>query len=133
MAEAKETTVIGADTRIKGEMVFEQTALIQGKFEGSISAKGELKVSETAVCAAEVTAGSVVVDGNVEGNVRASKMIRLNNKASLKGDIVSERLVTAEGASIFGHVAVGPEAARKQPSSGDAKPARAPRARQEGA
>ena len=38
----KSTTVIGADTHIKGDMTFETTARLLGTFEGKIASKGEL-------------------------------------------------------------------------------------------
>lgn len=122
-------TVIAQDTHIKGEMIFEKSATIQGRFDGRITAKGDLKVADTAACAAEVEAVNIIVDGKVEGNLKASSSIKLNAKARLKGDIVAERLVTAEGASIQGHVSVGPQAkadspqgARPQAHVGKGKP-----------
>ena len=78
MAEPKETTVIAADTHIKGEMSFQNTARLHGKFEGKITAKGELQVADKAMCAAEVDAENVVVDGSVEGNVKAAQKVTLN-------------------------------------------------------
>ena len=134
MAESKESTVIAADTYIKGEMRFESSARIQGKFDGKIAAKGELQVAEGAVCQAEVDAGNVIIDGKVEGNVKAGQKLQLNAKASLKGDIIAERLITAEGASIYGHVAVGPDAKRapEASSGGSTPPPPQPKSRQEG-
>lgn len=110
MADVKETTVIAADTRIKGEMSFDGTARINGSFEGRIDAKGELQVGGGAKCSADIDASSLVVDGIVNGNVMAMQRVQLNGKAKLKGDIVSERLICAEGASLVGHVTVGPDA-----------------------
>lgn len=135
MAEKKETTVIAADTYIKGEMVFENSATIQGKFEGRIAAKGDLTVADSATCAAEVEAANIVVDGKVEGNLKASASIKLTNSAKLVGDIVATRLVTAEGASISGHVTVGAPA--KQGTGSKTQPQvqagkAAPQARQAG-
>ena len=123
MADAKETTIIAADTFIKGEMTFQNTARIQGKFEGKIEAKGQLQVSEGAQCSAEVDADTVILDGRIEGNVRATQKVQINAKASLKGDIVSERLVTAEGASLHGHVSIGPDAVK---GGGGTRPAPSP-------
>ena len=116
-----EITIIAADTQIKGEMVFQRAARIVGKFDGKITAKGELQVAETALCKADIDAQSVVVDGTIEGNIRASQRVQLNSKARVKGDIVAEKLVTAEGASVFGQVAVGSEAAKSAPRSSDEK------------
>ena len=118
MAESQETTVIAADTRIKGEMSFERTARIQGHFDGKISGKGELQVAPSAKCRAEVETDNVVIDGTIEGNVRAAQRLQLNSKARLKGDIVAERLTTEEGASIVGHVTVGPDAMKTAGGAG---------------
>ena len=124
MADVKETTIIAADTRIKGEMSFENTARINGKFDGKITARGELQIGAGANCAADIGADSLVCDGIVTGNVNAMQRVQLNGKAKLKGDIVSERLICAEAASLVGHVTVGPEARKQQggASGGDAKP-----------
>lgn len=123
MAE-NQTTIIGADTKIKGEMSFEATARLLGQFEGKINAKGELQVADSATCRASVEANKVVVDGIVEGNVAARERIELNSKAKMKGDITSARLIVAEGASLVGHVTVGPEAGKMGgPGGGAASPA----------
>ena len=118
MAESQETTVIAADTRIKGEMSFERTVRIQGNFDGKINGKGELQVAPSAKCCAEVNTDNVVIDGMIEGNVKAAQRLQLNSKARLKGDIVAERLSTEEGASIVGHVTVAPDAMKTAGGAG---------------
>jgi cytoskeletal protein CcmA (bactofilin family) len=113
MAEAtNQTTIIGADTHINGEMTFDGTARILGKFEGKIAAKGELFVADGASCKAAVEAGKVTVDGVVEGNVTARERVELTAKARMRGDLVAARLLVAEGASFVGHCTVGPEAVK---------------------
>ncbi len=114
MAESdNQVTVIAADTHIRGEMTFERTARLFGKFDGKVNSKGELQVAEGAACNAEVEAVKVTVDGAVEGNVSAQDCVQLNNKAKIKGDIKAAKLIVAEGASLFGHCSVGPDAPRK--------------------
>ncbi len=113
MAEpTDQVTVIAADTHIRGEMTFDRTARVYGKFEGKVTAKGELQIAEGASCQAEVSATKITVDGAIEGNVTAQDCVQLNNKSQLKGDIKAAKLVVAEGASLFGHCAVGPDAAK---------------------
>src|SRR4051794_28071371 len=90
MAESNETTIIAADTHIKGEMTFDKAARIMGQFEGKITAKGQLQVADTAVCRAEISAADVVVDGAVEGNMTAGSRVQVNAKARIRGDIVAE-------------------------------------------
>lgn len=127
MAE-NETTIVGADSHFEGKLTFERTARINGKFDGSIAGKGELQVSQNALCKADVNAGAVAVDGRVEGNVQAGDTVRLNGSGVVKGDITAAKMVMAEGASFYGMCAVGPEAKsqgsastppKAPPSSGD--------------
>jgi cytoskeletal protein CcmA (bactofilin family) len=110
MAEQATSTVIGADTHIKGDMRFESTARILGTFEGTIEAKGELQVAHGASCRAAVEALKVLVDGDVDGNLTAKERVELTAKAKMKGDVVAARLVVADGASFTGHCKVGPDA-----------------------
>lgn len=109
---AQTTTVIGPDTHIKGEMVFDSTARILGTFEGRVIAKGEVQIGEGAACKASVEGTTVIVDGTVEGDVQARERVQLNSKARVIGDIVAATLVVAEGASFHGNCRVGSEAGR---------------------
>lgn len=113
MAETgNQTTIIGADTHIKGDMTFDGAAKLLGTFEGKITAKGDLHVADGATCRAVVEAGRVTVDGLVEGNVTARERVELTAKAKMKGDLIASRLLVAEGASFMGHVTVGTDAAK---------------------
>jgi cytoskeletal protein CcmA (bactofilin family) len=103
------TTVIGPDTHIKGEMVFDTTARILGTFEGRVIAKGEIQIGEGAACKAAVEGAIVIVDGLIEGDVQARERVQLNAKARVIGDITSATLVVAEGASFTGNCRVGPD------------------------
>ncbi len=106
------TTVIGPDTHIKGEMVFDSTARILGTFEGKIIAKGEVQIGDGAACKASVEGVNVIVDGLVEGDVLARERVQLNQKARIIGDVVANTLVVAEGASFVGNVRVGADAVK---------------------
>jgi cytoskeletal protein CcmA (bactofilin family) len=103
-------TIIGPDTTIKGEMSVENRARILGRFEGTIRSKGQLEVADKATCKAAVEAGTVQVDGTVEGNITATDRVQLNATARVTGDLVAAKLVVTEGASFTGHVTVGPNA-----------------------
>lgn len=118
MAEAKlTTTVIGPDTHIKGEMIFDSTARILGTFEGRIVAKGEVQIGEGAACKASVEGSNVIVDGVIEGDVTARDRVQLNTRARVIGDVTATTLVVAEGASFVGHCRVGGEGGGKAPAS----------------
>jgi cytoskeletal protein CcmA (bactofilin family) len=118
MPEPSQTTVIGADTKIKGEMSFDSTARLLGHFDGKITAKGELQIADGAQCKASVEASKVIVDGLVEGNINAREKVELTARAKMKGDLVASKLVVADGAAFNGHVSVGPDAAKHTPGGG---------------
>lgn len=115
MAEQGDMTVVGADSHFEGKLKFERTAKINGKFDGEITGKGELQVSQNALCKADVQAGAVSVDGRIEGNVQAGDTVRLNGTGVVKGDINAAKMVMQEGASFYGMCAVGPDAAQGRP------------------
>ncbi|MEM9295181.1 MAG: polymer-forming cytoskeletal protein [Planctomycetota bacterium] len=105
-----DTTIVGADSHFEGKLTFERTARINGKFDGTITGKGELQVSQNAQCKADVSAAALAVDGLVEGDVKAQDTVRLNGSGVVKGNITAAKMVMAEGASLYGMCAVGPDA-----------------------
>jgi len=105
------TTIIGADAAFKGELSFEKAVRVDGKIEGKVTSKGQLAVSQGGKVQAEVHAGSVVVEGEVVGNLHASDRIELRRSAQLKGDLRAGKLLVAEGASFVGQCHVGPDVA----------------------
>ncbi len=117
MAESGDTTVVGADSHFKGELSFERVAKINGKFDGKITGKGELQVSQNAQCKADVDAAGVMVDGLVEGNLNAKDTVKLNGSGVVRGDITAAKMVMTEGASFHGMCAVGPDSGRPASSA----------------
>lgn len=122
MAESGDTTVVGADSHFKGELTFERIAKINGKFDGKITGKGELQVSQNAVCKADVEASGVQVDGLIEGNLNAKDTVKLNGSGVVRGDITAAKMVMTEGASFHGMCAVGSDTGRSSASSTGGQP-----------
>lgn len=108
MAENSEMTVIGRDTKIKGEMSFDSGARILGTFEGKIISAGEVQVGAGANCLAAIEAQRVVVDGHIQGDITAGEVLTLNAEAQVHGDIVANKLIVIEGATFEGNCRVGP-------------------------
>jgi len=108
MSDNNEMTVIGRDTKIKGEMSFDSGARILGTFEGKITSAGEIQIGNGARCNASIEAERVVVDGNINGDINASSVLTLNAEAHVVGDIIASKLVVIEGATFEGNCRVGP-------------------------
>lgn len=119
--KADQMTIIGPDTRIRGEMSFGAGAKILGHFEGNIDAKGEIFIGAGASCKASLDANKVIVDGVLDGDVVARERAELNSNARMTGDLTATTLVIAEGAAFVGHCRVGPDATKnaKTASGGD--------------
>lgn len=115
-------TVLGPDASFKGELTFEKGLRLQGRFEGKINTGGKLHVAKEAKMAADVEAGTIVVEGEVRGNLVASDRIELKASARYEGDLTASKLVVEEGAIFAGHVSVGPEA--RKGSNGNVPPPR---------
>jgi len=125
MAETGDTTIVGSDSHFKGELTFERTAKINGKFDGKITGKGELQVSQNAQCKADVEAAGVDVNGLVEGNLNVKDTVKLNGSGVVRGDITAAKMVMTEGASFHGMCAVGPDSGTPKaaaPSAGPSGP-----------
>lgn len=106
-------TIIGPDAKFKGELSFEKGVKILGSFEGRINTKGNLVVASEGVIQADVEAGTITVEGEINGNVAAQDLVELKNSARLQGDLRCERLIVVDGAHFIGHCNVGGEATGK--------------------
>ena len=116
-ANGEYETVIGPDARFKGELEFDKGVRIQGHFEGRITTKGNLHVTDTGRLKADIEAGNVKIEGQVKGNLHATGKVLLQSSAKLEGDLQTARLEVAEGAVFVGHCIVGPQAVDGKPAT----------------
>lgn len=91
-------------TRKAGSM---KTACITGSFDGDIMASGHVHIAPGSTCKANLKAGSVQVDGAMNGNVMANKVVQLGTKCKFKGTLVAPKLVAADGAAFEGFCKLG--------------------------
>lgn len=106
MAETtREVAQIGKSVVIKGELSGSEDLYLDGEVEGSIELKqNAVTIGPNGKAKAKITAKSVVVDGKVNGNVFGSERVELRGTAVVSGDIVTKRIVIAEGAFFKGSV-----------------------------
>ncbi len=98
------------DSEIKGTIKFGQAMRIDGKFDGElISDNGELVVGKTGKVKANVKVKSAVVEGRVEGNIRASEKVELKQSAHIFGDLQAKTLIVEQGVIFVGNCNVNPE------------------------
>ena len=91
----------------RGELDFEDTLRIDGRFNGKISSKNELIVGETAHIDGEVHVGRLAISGTVEGTISAEQKIEIHRTGKVFGSIETPVLVVEEGAVLEGDISMG--------------------------
>jgi cytoskeletal protein CcmA (bactofilin family) len=117
---------IGKSVVIKGELSGSEDLTIEGHCEGKIELRDNvLTIGPNGKIRAEIYAKSVIVLGEVVGNVTASEKVDIRDNGSVDGDIVSPRVAIAEGAHFRGSVDMQRGAPKGTPAKAPA-PAAAP-------
>ena len=111
----KDIVNIGKSVVIKGELNGSEDLTIEGHVEGTIQLRDHvLTIGPNGRIKAQVFAKSVIVLGEVTGNVTASDKVDIRDNGSVDGDIVSPRVAIAEGAHFRGSVDMQRRAAQPQ-------------------
>jgi cytoskeletal protein CcmA (bactofilin family) len=101
-------SLIGAGTVVRGDVVFCGGLRIDGHVQGNVTTAdgepGTLVVSEQARVDGEVSVSHVVINGSVNGSVRADDFIELHAKARITGDLSYRRLEMQTGAVVQGRL-----------------------------
>jgi len=112
---------IGKSVVIKGELNGSEDLTIEGQVEGKIELRQNvLTIGPNGKIKAQVFAKSVIVQGEVTGNVTATEKVDIRDAGAVDGDIISPRVAIADGAHFRGSIDMQrTESAAAKP---DAKP-----------
>ncbi len=91
------TTVFSKDTEFYGDLSFKKSLQINGYMEGEISSDGFLVVGEGAVVKANIRAKTVIISGEVRGNIEAVDRLEIQTGGKLYGNIRTSKLKIADG------------------------------------
>ena len=97
----------------KGEMEFEDTMRIDGKFNGKIVSKNELIVGESAHIEGDLHVGRVAISGTVIGKIVADQRVEIHRNGKVYSDIETPALIIEEGAIFQGNCQMGDNRDRK--------------------
>jgi cytoskeletal protein CcmA (bactofilin family) len=99
-------TLVGADTRIEGDLHFGGGLRVDGAIRGNVSEQNgspsTLIISEHGRIEGAVTAAKIVLNGKVNGTVKSSHFVELQTKARITGDLYYKSLEMHTGAVIEG-------------------------------
>ncbi len=131
--------LLGAGAEFDGKLTFAGTVRIDAKFKGTIVTNDVLVVGDRARIDADITCGTVIIYGEVNGNIRANSAVELHAPAKVRGDVETPSFSMEKGVVFQGQssmpaeragVAVPPKPAPSpaangtQPRSATAAPAR---------
>ena len=91
----------------KGELEFEDTMRIDGRFNGRITSKNELVVGESAQIEGEIHVGRVAISGTVIGKIVADQRVEIHRNGKVYSDIDTPALIIEEGAIFQGNCVMG--------------------------
>jgi cytoskeletal protein CcmA (bactofilin family) len=89
--------LLGKGSEFEGKLAFEGKVRIDGTFTGEISTNDLLMVGDGAKVTAEISCGTVIVEGEVIGNIKATSAVELRRPAKVHGDITTPSLVIEKG------------------------------------
>ncbi len=93
----KVETIFSESTSFDGILKFNTSIKIEGNFKGRIISKGYLIVGEKAKVKANIKANSIVIGGEVKGNVEAYDRLEMLPTGKLYGNIKTKKLKMADG------------------------------------
>ena len=93
-------------SHFKGELSFDDTMRIDGRFEGTIRSANQLIVGETAEIDADIQVGNVSIDGTVRGTIVAKSKIEIHPHGKVFAQLTAPTLKIEEGALFQGACAM---------------------------
>ena len=117
------TTAIDSTSEFRGKLRCKETLRIDGKLVGEIRCDKTVIIGEGALVEASIQADSVVVLGEIRGDVVAKRKITLERTARMTGDLSTPGIVIEEGASLLGQLMIGAEMKAGTAAKAEARPA----------
>ena len=104
LPEPGRRTIITAGTLITGEIHGQGDLNLEGQLTGNIEIEGLLFVGEKGSFNGEATAENMIIEGRIEGQIKANTKIEIRGSGHIQGNIICQQIVIAEGAFLDGKV-----------------------------
>jgi cytoskeletal protein CcmA (bactofilin family) len=97
---------------VTGELRFQTSFRVDGKFSGTVSSEGELIVGQGGEVEGDLRIGQIVISGKVSGSIRATRRIHLSSSGTLLADIDTPVLIIDEGGFFQGQCSMARDEAK---------------------
>jgi cytoskeletal protein CcmA (bactofilin family) len=116
-ASQQVTTLLGKGSEFEGKLSFEGTVRVDGKLSGEVFTEDVLIVGEGAEVNAEVSVGSIVIQGTVRGNIVAKRGVEIHTPGRVRGNINTPSLFVEKGVLFDGQCQMEPGGSAPEPAS----------------
>ncbi len=99
-----QSSVIGADTVVRGNVSGQGSLEILGRVEGDVSVSGDVIVGEAAAVLGSIDGSKISVSGAVQGDLRGREAVLVERGGKVVGDLNAPRIGIADGGLVRGHV-----------------------------
>ena len=99
---------LDAGSHVTGDLHFEDTFRIDGKFTGNVVSDGDLIVGERGDVDGEVKVRRVFVSGTVRGALRAAERVEITAAGKVMADVYTPSLTIDDGAYFEGRCSMEP-------------------------
>jgi cytoskeletal protein CcmA (bactofilin family) len=96
------TAFVDEGSEIEGRYSFRGTAMLNGRFTGEITTADTLIIGERGVVQATIHAGTIIVSGEITGDIVATQRIELRPTARVSGQVETPVLAVEDGAILDG-------------------------------
>jgi cytoskeletal protein CcmA (bactofilin family) len=103
---AKES-LIAADVTIEGKIEGAGHVRMAGRFKGDVNVQGNVTIEQGAHVTGQISAATVIVSGEVHGNIHASSRVELLETGAINGDVKAAVLTVAAGSRMRGNADFG--------------------------
>ena len=101
-AEEAPGSIIGKNTRFRGEVKGGGFLVIRGHVEGTLNLRDRLHVDSGSTLRAEVRVPEMILAGDAEGEIRVAERLSVTASGVLHGDVESGTLRVEQGAVLRG-------------------------------
>lgn len=107
------SAVIGASISVKGDVSGDEDLVILGRVEGTVNlAQNNVTIGPSGRVKADVRGKMVIVEGEIEGDLKAGEQIILRNTAKVEGSISAPRVALEDGAVFRGGIEMDSSSSR---------------------
>ncbi len=100
-------SIIARGMRVVGDIETEGVVKVEGEVKGTLRAGRQVLIGKGGKVEGDIDTREAIVGGEVRGSIVAQERIELQATSVVHGDVVTKRVLMAEGGMVNGHVRMG--------------------------